>query len=527
MKKILSVLLCAILLVGLIPMSAFAKTEKIAKLSTSSQFHNAEGSKFWSETTIEGDSGSYIYAAHICFSPDEFLFYDSIYQKDIGDVTVNCSGEPYDGFEFGLPTSISNVVNTRNYNDVMGTCLEIVKLSVDNWNDYSKEWFDDIEGCVVLGYAQVIPPANKAYIFADSIVPGAAVDIKDTGTSPRYDGLSTSYVGWFNDMECTIPYDGSSSDGCYVQLKISDEKIKFPTAAENYILNIGGRYERAQLSVKENWYWVKGGEEQHACDVKLVDGELFVTFTIDTSKIKQITCPDGYEIVSGTENGHALPGNVITIERTVAEGDHKFISSVLANGSQINYWHSERSEDEWNAEHGNTVRFTMPDEDVTLSIDTCENDKVIIDAKGGTVNFGDNGVLYIVEQSHQYNSIIIKNDCCTRDGYKLIGFSYTVDGAGPDLFFDAEGIIYLTPPSANDKHDEIKLYAIWEKAGGAEVIPGDTNGDGAVDNKDVVVLFRYVSSASGSEYDPAFDFNGDSVVDNKDVVSLFRHVSAA
>ena len=54
---------------------------------------------------------------------------------------------------------------------------------------------------------------------------------------------------------------------------------------------------------------------------------------------------------------------------------------------------------------------------------------------------------------------------------------------------------------------------------------GDFNGDGEVDNKDVVTLFRYISANSEST-DPIYDFNDDGGVNNKDVVSLFRAVSA-
>ena len=54
---------------------------------------------------------------------------------------------------------------------------------------------------------------------------------------------------------------------------------------------------------------------------------------------------------------------------------------------------------------------------------------------------------------------------------------------------------------------------------------GDLNGDGSVDNKDVVTLFRYVSTNT-EDADLKYDFNGDGEVDNKDVVSLFRAVSA-
>ncbi|MBR6921641.1 MAG: dockerin type I repeat-containing protein [Clostridia bacterium] len=56
---------------------------------------------------------------------------------------------------------------------------------------------------------------------------------------------------------------------------------------------------------------------------------------------------------------------------------------------------------------------------------------------------------------------------------------------------------------------------------------GDCNKDGYVDNKDVVVLFRYASSGKTAEGDALYDFNGDSEVNNKDVVELFRYVSAA
>lgn len=54
---------------------------------------------------------------------------------------------------------------------------------------------------------------------------------------------------------------------------------------------------------------------------------------------------------------------------------------------------------------------------------------------------------------------------------------------------------------------------------------GDINNDGSSDNKDVVTLFRYVSSGEKTEDETVYDFNRDGVVDNKDVVSLFRVLS--
>ncbi len=54
---------------------------------------------------------------------------------------------------------------------------------------------------------------------------------------------------------------------------------------------------------------------------------------------------------------------------------------------------------------------------------------------------------------------------------------------------------------------------------------GDINKDGYIDNKDVVVLFRAVSSVVPEEKIPALDYNEDGYADNKDVVALFRALS--
>ncbi|MBR6920854.1 MAG: dockerin type I repeat-containing protein [Clostridia bacterium] len=56
-------------------------------------------------------------------------------------------------------------------------------------------------------------------------------------------------------------------------------------------------------------------------------------------------------------------------------------------------------------------------------------------------------------------------------------------------------------------------------------VVGDMNGDKEADNKDVVTLFRYVSSGERLEDESMYDFNGDGAVDNKDVVALFRYLS--
>ena len=64
--------------------------------------------------------------------------------------------------------------------------------------------------------------------------------------------------------------------------------------------------------------------------------------------------------------------------------------------------------------------------------------------------------------------------------------------------------------------------------GAVEIIdymPGDINGDGAVNNKDVTRLFRYLSDYEVEVEDAALDINGDGTVNNKDLTRLFRYVS--
>ena len=57
-------------------------------------------------------------------------------------------------------------------------------------------------------------------------------------------------------------------------------------------------------------------------------------------------------------------------------------------------------------------------------------------------------------------------------------------------------------------------------------IKGDVNCDGTADNKDVVVLFRYVSGVTYDVFDKnAADMYEDKVLNNKDVTMLFRYIS--
>ena len=87
--------------------------------------------------------------------------------------------------------------------------------------------------------------------------------------------------------------------------------------------------------------------------------------------------------------------------------------------------------------------------------------------------------------------------------------------------------------------EDIEVYGVAELEDGtvidvwrvvysntSAVLQGDINGDGKVNNKDVVSLFRYVSSGAADGDPRVYDVTGDGKINNKDVVALFRAVSS-
>ncbi|MBQ7700306.1 MAG: dockerin type I repeat-containing protein [Clostridia bacterium] len=79
------------------------------------------------------------------------------------------------------------------------------------------------------------------------------------------------------------------------------------------------------------------------------------------------------------------------------------------------------------------------------------------------------------------------------------------------------------------RETDTEMWSEWSEinnfSGGDDVLRGDVNEDGEVNNKDVVYLFRSLSSSGVNINRILADFNEDGEVDNKDVVALFRYVS--
>ena len=91
----------------------------------------------------------------------------------------------------------------------------------------------------------------------------------------------------------------------------------------------------------------------------------------------------------------------------------------------------------------------------------------------------------------------------------------------------ADGAEYITISADGYIPMIYKLESYGEtEINAALKLAGDVNADRAVNNKDVTVLFRYVSGVSVRVDADCADTNGDGSINNKDVTVLFRFVSS-
>ena len=101
------------------------------------------------------------------------------------------------------------------------------------------------------------------------------------------------------------------------------------------------------------------------------------------------------------------------------------------------------------------------------------------------------------------------------------GFNNTVETAktGKQAVY-----VYAVNPDTNEKN----LISVFSANIPAPDDPtkkkADINGDGFLNNKDIVALFRYVSYGEKTD-EQHHDFNGDGEANNKDVIALFRFIS--
>lgn len=97
------------------------------------------------------------------------------------------------------------------------------------------------------------------------------------------------------------------------------------------------------------------------------------------------------------------------------------------------------------------------------------------------------------------------------------------DGASDGLKYVSASYDQENVYNINEYHVEFETVD-----GGIDVesyLPGDINGDGKVNNKDITRLMQYLSGWSVSVNEPALDVNNDGSVNNKDITRLFKYLS--
>ncbi len=92
------------------------------------------------------------------------------------------------------------------------------------------------------------------------------------------------------------------------------------------------------------------------------------------------------------------------------------------------------------------------------------------------------------------------------------------DAAVISVFYDPEDVYDITETN-------ITFGIVEGEVEIADYMPGDINGDGVVNNKDLTRLFQHLSDWNVDVNEPALDVNGDGNINNKDLTRLFQYLS--
>ena len=137
---------------------------------------------------------------------------------------------------------------------------------------------------------------------------------------------------------------------------------------------------------------------------------------------------------------------------------------------------------------------------------------ITYDANGGT-GMMESG-LFVYDQS-----AALRTNAFVREGYSFLGWS--INPTDEEIMYADNDVVANL---SGTKNDTVTLYAIWEE-NAPEYTPGDINGDGIVNNKDLTRLMKYLAGENVTVVEAALDINGDGIVNNKDLTRLMKYLA--
>lgn len=103
--------------------------------------------------------------------------------------------------------------------------------------------------------------------------------------------------------------------------------------------------------------------------------------------------------------------------------------------------------------------------------------------------------------------------------------TFTISEEAKDGYVAEIDAVYDEDNVFDGEYNNVELSVEKGKVSIYEGIPGDVNADGKVNNKDAVLLFRYIAGWTVDVDEDALDVTGDDKVTNKDAIELFRYVA--